>query len=73
MHPDINVALEGVICLTEKMIIALDPKVLLNKKTELSWTELNCSSFTSFNPIIFKLTDLDNNENIILQLYECNF
>ena len=36
MHPDINVAQEGVICVTEKMILALaDQKVLLNIKLML--------------------------------------
>ena len=36
MHNDINIAQEGVMIITEKMIIApADPKVLLNKRAEL--------------------------------------
>ena len=36
VHPDINVAQEGVICVWQKKWLLFWPKVLLNKRTELT-------------------------------------
>ena len=45
VHPDINVAQEGVICVWQKKWLLLWPKVLLNKSSieQKNWTDIKMS------------------------------